>query len=220
MLVSVGGSQVNNNSRLSSYLCVMEEEVCKLINVNNENHTIVSSVLKDAFSIVNYPQLTELDINFSIPFSFPYEVNASNNEENRIVNKLLNITDYVNSVYNRGLAKIYNSPAKTDYLCNPRSVIFCDKEYNLNHNADRCCKSIGSYIIYPSPSKIAPTTVASDIVGSTVLTIVLVVLLPLTLIIFSVLGYRAYKSIKSHNPQALPESVNIPNPQEEMEDLV
>ncbi|WP_092343782.1 hypothetical protein [Candidatus Ichthyocystis sparus] len=53
-----------------------------------------------------------------------------------------------------------------------------------------------------------------------ILTIALVVILPLTLIIFSALGYRTYKSKKSHNPQNLPKSDNVSNHQEEIEDLV
>ncbi|WP_141663259.1 hypothetical protein, partial [Candidatus Ichthyocystis sparus] len=167
MLGSVGGSQVSN-SKLSSYLCAMEEAVCKLINVNNGNRTIVSSVLRDAFSMVNNTQLTESNINFDIPFSLPYEVNASNSEVNRIMNRLWDIGSHVSAIYNSALVKLYNSSAKTDYLCHPSSIEFCDTEYNLNHNADKCCKSIGSYIIYPSPSTIAPTTVASDVVSSTV----------------------------------------------------
>ncbi|WP_176695802.1 hypothetical protein, partial [Candidatus Ichthyocystis sparus] len=269
MLGSVGGSQVSN-SKLSSYLCAMEEAVCKLINVNNGNHTIVSSVLKDAFGMVNNTQLTESNINFSIPFSLPYEVTASNNEVSRIMEKLWNIGDYVNSVFNKDLAEIYNSSAETDYLCDPSSIEFCDTEYNLNHNADMCCKSIGSYITYPSPSTIAPTTVASNVVSSTVtelsslassvvdstvtklvtiasnttgstatesttllptkivptinntsiLTIVLVVLLSLALIILAALGYKACKSKKSHNPQAVSQSDNISNHQEERENIV
>ncbi|WP_092343780.1 hypothetical protein [Candidatus Ichthyocystis sparus] len=210
--------------------CYIASNVCRIINVKDEAKNKISAnvseIIKAAINnsskkVLGTPQeIEEYDSYFSIPLITPSNITSDCYTIGRIAFYVKNyLYNYVSGL------DLGDKPPHSS--CVSSSTAFCDYSAAPQVSIfNKCCPSIESYITYPGLSIEKKTTTVSDGEISTTgnnissLTIVLVVLLSLAPIILAAMGYKACKSRKSHNPQAVPQSDNISNLQEEREDLV
>ncbi|WP_092343692.1 hypothetical protein [Candidatus Ichthyocystis sparus] len=241
MSENANGYKLSNES-LYSHLCKLEEAICQLINLKSSDPSITIMDAVNKTSVKLNEKGKELSFNFSSPLILPSIFPNDSDKKYDLIYQLSYMGRYIRSInFATRLENLHDVQKQNDSFCDDFSEIkFCDESNNVNDTvSDNCCSNINLYIIY---SNVLLTTIMPEIVNSTISTnltkikptplapdkpikqgiadadIVLIVLLLITLTIFSFIVYRCCKKqgiVYQHGSGFQPDNID-----EVAEDLV